>query len=203
MIKKSLLDRHGNSLLIVKLLTLQFLCHLAFITNLLYSSRIRHAFKPAKPLCNQKTIYPRHARKPWLSQETICRRNRVSFPTHLDVDTPTISEPDVPRAQAPAYGNPDPRFVVSGEPLLPKVTTSSSSATQINTGSPLSSTYVPGAQEISPSHAHSNTICDPLFQQMQKESSDIQRKQVEILRTMAHPIPKPPIFSGNILNYPK
>jgi len=38
---------------------------------------------------------------------------------------------------------------------------------------------------------------------MQKESSDIQRKQVEILGRMAVPVPKPPIFGGNILDYPK
>ena len=117
----------------------------------------------------------------------------MSFPTHLDVDTLTISETDIPRAQATSYGNPDPRILVSGEPFLPKVTTSSSLATQINTGSPLSSIYVPGVPEILPSHAHSNTICNPLFQQM----------QVEILRRMALPIPKPPIFSSNILDYPK
>ena len=150
--------------------------------------------------------YLSSARKETLTEsrnELPSRRNRVSFPTHLDVDTPTISETDIPRAQATAYGDPDPRLVVSGEPFLPKVTTSSSLATQINTGSPLSSIYVPGAPEILPSHAYSNTMCDPLFQQMQKECSDIQRKQVEILRRMAIPIPKPPIFSGNILDYPK
>ena len=125
----------------------------------------------------------------------------MSFPTHLGVDTPTLSETDIPRAQATAYGNPDPRLVVSGEPFLPKVTASSSLATQINTGSPLNSIYLSGAPEILPSHSHSNTICDPLFQEMQKKSSDMQRKQVQILRRMALPIPKPPIFSDNILDY--
>lgn len=146
------------------------------------------------------------ARKETLSglrNELPLRTKRVSFPTHLFIDTPTISEPDIPGVQATAYGNPDPCLVISGKPFLLKVTTSSSSATQIDAGSPPSSTYVPRAQETSPLHAHSNTICDPLFQQMQKESSDIQRKQVEILGRMAVPVPKPPIFGGNILDYPK
>ena len=135
-----------------------------------------------------------------LSNDLPLRRNRVSFPTQLFIDTPTISEPDVPGVQATAYGNPDPRLAISGKPLLPKVTTLSSSTTQIDTGSPVRSTYVPRVQEISPLHAHSHTICDLLLLQMQKESSDIQRKQLEILRIMALPVPKPPIFGGNILD---
>jgi hypothetical protein len=38
---------------------------------------------------------------------------------------------------------------------------------------------------------------------MQRETFEIQRQQVELMKRMSLPTPKPPVFSGNILAYPK
>ena len=38
---------------------------------------------------------------------------------------------------------------------------------------------------------------------IQEENAKIQKTQVELLRRMTVPIPKPPVFYGNILEYPK
>ncbi len=41
------------------------------------------------------------------------------------------------------------------------------------------------------------------LESIQKDTIEIQRQQVELMRKMSLPTPKPPIFSGNILAYPK
>ena len=46
------------------------------------------------------------------------------------------------------------------------------------------------------------TTTSPL-EQMQRETFEIQRQQVELMKKMCLPTPKPPVFSGNILAYPK
>ena len=38
---------------------------------------------------------------------------------------------------------------------------------------------------------------------IQEENAEIQKAQVELLRRMTVPVPKPPVFDGNILEYPK
>ena len=38
---------------------------------------------------------------------------------------------------------------------------------------------------------------------IQEENAEIQKTQVELLRRMTVPVPKPPVFDGNILEYPK
>ena len=38
---------------------------------------------------------------------------------------------------------------------------------------------------------------------IQEENAEIQKTQVELLRRMTVPVPKPPVFEGNILEYPK
>lgn len=42
----------------------------------------------------------------------------------------------------------------------------------------------------------------PLWR-IQEENAEIQKTQVELLRRMTVPVPKPPVFDGNILEYPK
>jgi hypothetical protein len=46
------------------------------------------------------------------------------------------------------------------------------------------------------------TTTSPL-EQMQRETFEIQRQQVELMKKMCLPTSKPPVFSGNILAYPK
>ena len=41
------------------------------------------------------------------------------------------------------------------------------------------------------------------LQKPQQENTEIQRQQLQLLKKMTLPIPKPPVFSGNILEYPK
>ena len=38
---------------------------------------------------------------------------------------------------------------------------------------------------------------------MQRDTFEIQRQQVELMKRMSLPTPKPPVFSGNIFAYPK
>lgn len=47
------------------------------------------------------------------------------------------------------------------------------------------------------------TQFSPELQVIQRENSEIQRQQLQLLKKMTLPIPKPPVFSGNILEYPK
>jgi hypothetical protein len=42
-----------------------------------------------------------------------------------------------------------------------------------------------------------------LLEQIQVDTIEIQRQQVALMKKMSLPIPKPPVFSGNILSYPK
>ena len=39
------------------------------------------------------------------------------------------------------------------------------------------------------------------LEQIQEDRTEIQRQQVELMKKMPLPIPKPPVFSGNILPY--
>ena len=41
------------------------------------------------------------------------------------------------------------------------------------------------------------------LQEIHRENTEIQREQVQLLKKMALPIPKPPVFDGNIMEYPK
>lgn len=43
----------------------------------------------------------------------------------------------------------------------------------------------------------------PQLQKLQQENTEIQRQQLQLLKKMTLPIPKPPVFNGNILEYPK
>ncbi|CAB3990870.1 Hypothetical predicted protein [Paramuricea clavata] len=51
-------------------------------------------------------------------------------------------------------------------------------------------------------HLQPTTTTSPL-EQIQRETFEIQRQQVELMKMMSLPTPKPPVFSGNILAYPK
>ena len=44
---------------------------------------------------------------------------------------------------------------------------------------------------------------NPQLWRIQEENAEIQKTQVELLRRMTVPVPKPPVFAGNILEYPK
>ena len=66
---------------------------------------------------------------------------------------------------------------------------------------------VPAAQ-LSPrapvfSPASIETQLSSQLQKLQQENTEIQRQQLQLLKKMTLPIPKPPVFSGNILEYPK
>ena len=50
----------------------------------------------------------------------------------------------------------------------------------------------------SPGHDYNSQIW-----RIQEENAEIQKTQVELLRRMTVPVPKPPVFDGNILEYPK
>ena len=50
----------------------------------------------------------------------------------------------------------------------------------------------------SPEHHYNSQIW-----RIQEENAEIQKTQVELLRRMTVPVPKPPVFEGNILEYPK
>ena len=50
----------------------------------------------------------------------------------------------------------------------------------------------------SPEHHYNSQIW-----RIQEENAEIQKTQVELLRRMTVPVPKPPVFDGNILEYPK
>ena len=50
---------------------------------------------------------------------------------------------------------------------------------------------------------NSSAQYDFQFQQIQQENVEIQKKQVELLRKLTLPVHKPPIFEGDILDYPK
>ena len=54
-----------------------------------------------------------------------------------------------------------------------------------------------------PNDLQSRIIDENQFQLLQRENTKIQRQQVALLKRMTLPIPKPPIFSGDILEYPK
>ena len=49
-----------------------------------------------------------------------------------------------------------------------------------------------------PEHHYSSQIC-----RIQEENAGIQKMQVELLRRLTVPVPKPPVFNGKILEYPK
>ena len=64
----------------------------------------------------QSEDYLSSARKETLPEsrnELPSRRNRVSFPTHLDVKTPTISETDIPRALLASVPSSQPDTIIS------------------------------------------------------------------------------------------
>ena len=50
----------------------------------------------------------------------------------------------------------------------------------------------------SPGHHYNSQIW-----RIQEENAEIQKPQVELLRRMTVPVPRPPVFDGNILEYPK
>ena len=55
---------------------------------------------------------------------------------------------------------------------------------------------------VEPVHVLTTSSTDPLAQ-IQRETTEIQKQQLELMRRMTLPIPKPPIFTGNILDFPK
>lgn len=55
------------------------------------------------------------------------------------------------------------------------------------------------ARSIEPPENHYNSQ----IWRIQEENAEIQKTQVELLRRMTVPVPKPPVFDGNILEYPK
>ena len=59
----------------------------------------------------------------------------------------------------------------------------------------------PHAPVFSP--ASIETQLSSQLQKLQQENTEIQRQQLQLLKKMTLPIPKPPVFSGNILEYPK
>ena len=58
--------------------------------------------------------------------------------------------------------------------------------------------FTPLSNELRPS-----TLGKDQIQLLQRENTEIQRQQVELLKRMTLPIPKPPVFTGDILEYPK
>ena len=58
--------------------------------------------------------------------------------------------------------------------------------------------FTPLSNELRPSPLEKDQI-----QLLQRENTEIQRQQVELLKRMTLPIPKPPVFTGDILEYPK
>ena len=54
-----------------------------------------------------------------------------------------------------------------------------------------------------PNDPQSRIIEEHQFQLLQRENTEIQRQQVALLKRMTLPIPKPPILSGDILEYPR
>ena len=59
----------------------------------------------------------------------------------------------------------------------------------------------PRAPVFSP--ASIETQLSSQLQKLQQENTKIQQQQLQLLKKMTLPIPKPPVFSGNILEYPK
>ena len=47
--------------------------------------------------------------------------------------------------------------------------------------------------------SHSTNV----MEQIQRDGVEIQRQQIELMKRMSLPAPKPPVFSGNILEFPK
>ena len=72
-----------------------------------------------------------------------------------------------------------------------KTSSSPSFPIQLNAQAPAFSPLTNGAQS------------SPQVQLLQRENTEIQRQQLQLLKKMTLPIPKPPVFSGNILEYPK
>ena len=42
-----------------------------------------------------------------------------------------------------------------------------------------------------------------VMEQIQRDGVEIQRQQIELMKRMSLPTPKPPVVSGNILEFPK
>jgi hypothetical protein len=79
------------------------------------------------------------------------------------------------------------------------------SITPLNPTTPLDPTkpaFTPVNAHTQPVNHLQPTTTSPL-EQMQRETFEIQRQQVELMKKMCLPTPKSPVFSGNILAYPK
>ena len=59
-------------------------------------------------------------------------------------------------------------------------------------------TSMPASQLTQPV-PHSTNV----MEQIQRDGVEIQRQQIELMKRMSLPAPKPPVFSGNILEFPK
>ena len=55
------------------------------------------------------------------------------------------------------------------------------------------------ASQLTQPVPHSTNV----MEQIQRDGVEIQRQQIELMKRMSLPAPKPPVFSGNILEFPK
>ncbi|KAK3719598.1 hypothetical protein QZH41_015732, partial [Actinostola sp. cb2023] len=63
--------------------------------------------------------------------------------------------------------------------------------------------YTPASYPFPTSPQQSQLDMSLQFQSIQRENAEIQRQQVQLLKRLTLPAPKPPIFEGDILEYPK
>ena len=102
------------------------------------------------------------------------------FTAQPNSSTPAVSQPTIPPhldANTPSFYPPGPTYQNA---TLPG--------------------YLPNQPSL---YGHTSLMSQAQFQQIQRDSTIIQQQQVELLKRMTLPVPKPPIFTGDILEYPK
>ena len=120
------------------------------------------------------------------------------------------------RRSATTAGKPDPRQYSDTSsssqpgPLAPHVNIPSLathldvSASSFKSQSGVTSTSsIPPPSHVIPTFHTSQLDISSQFQSIQRENTEIQRQQVHLLKRLMLPAPKPPVFDGEILEYPR
>ncbi|CAB3992278.1 Hypothetical predicted protein, partial [Paramuricea clavata] len=119
--------------------------------------------------------------------------------TNLNQQTNQELLPINPNTIQPSTNYQDPRIGQTSQVNTNENTNVGSVATQLDPKIPAFQPTSMSASQLTRPAPHSTNI----MEQIQRDGVEIQRQQIELMKRMSLPAPKPPVFSGNIIEFPK
>ncbi|CAB3983333.1 RNA-directed DNA polymerase from transposon X-element, partial [Paramuricea clavata] len=143
--------------------------------------------------------YPRSPNTPPLGKNYSSTLLPYTPSTNLKQPTNQELLPVNPNTIQPSTSYQDPRIGQTSQVNTNENTNVGSVATQLDPKIPAFQPTSMSASQLTQPAPHSTNI----MEQIQRDGVEIQRQQIELMKRMSLPAPKPPVFSGNIIEFPK